>query len=227
MNPNYNYIDTELSAVNSILGSIGQAPVQSLDLENPEIYLIHNILQECTIDVLNEGWHFNTESHVTLKPDKDGYIYIPPNALSYDISEGQNYKLKDVALRDGRLYDKTNHTYVFTDNLDIDIVWLYGFDADLSTAQEDYSGTSWSRSSTSGQSIPSVFKRYIIAKACVKAANQLINNLQLVESLRTQETITRASCMEYECNCGDWSYLGTPESSIYNSYKPYITLSRN
>ena len=59
--------DTELSAVNSILGSIGQAPITSLNLTNlgnPEIALVHNLLMEVTKDVQNEGWHFNKEDNV-------------------------------------------------------------------------------------------------------------------------------------------------------------------
>ena len=59
--------DTELSAVNSILGSIGQSPITqlknttgSLISTNPEISFIFNLLVETTKDVLNEGWHFNT-----------------------------------------------------------------------------------------------------------------------------------------------------------------------
>ena len=35
--------DTELSAVNSILGAIGQSPVTTLNYENPEIGFIYDI----------------------------------------------------------------------------------------------------------------------------------------------------------------------------------------
>ena len=51
--------DTELSAVNSILGSIGQSPITELNFENPEVSFIYNILTEVNKDVQNEGWHFN------------------------------------------------------------------------------------------------------------------------------------------------------------------------
>ena len=64
MNPNFKYIDTELSAINTVLGTIGQAPIQKVDLENPEVNLIYNILQEAIIDVLGEGWSFNKEDHI-------------------------------------------------------------------------------------------------------------------------------------------------------------------
>ena len=54
-------LDSDLSAVNSILGAIGQAPVTKLEYDNPEISLVYNLLQECTVDVQTEGWQFNTE----------------------------------------------------------------------------------------------------------------------------------------------------------------------
>ena len=84
--------DTELSAVNSILGSIGQSPITSLTtgnpLANPEIALIHNLLMEVTKDVQNEGWHFNKEDHVKISPDTNGNFIIPTNYLRYDVHEG-------------------------------------------------------------------------------------------------------------------------------------------
>ena len=58
-------LDTELSAVNSILGAIGQAPVTSLVYDNPEISFIYNLLRDANVDTQAEGWHFNTEKHVT------------------------------------------------------------------------------------------------------------------------------------------------------------------
>ena len=77
--------DTELSAVNSILGSIGQSPITSLNLtalQNPEISIVHNILMEVTKDVQNEGWHFNKEDNIKKSPDANGNYLIPSNYLS-------------------------------------------------------------------------------------------------------------------------------------------------
>ena len=66
-------IDTELSAVNSILGAIGQSPLTTLNFTNPETSFIYNILEETIKDVLKEGWHYNTEHHVEVTPDSNGY----------------------------------------------------------------------------------------------------------------------------------------------------------
>jgi hypothetical protein len=196
-------LDTELSAVNSILGSIGQAPVTSLDFTNPEISFIHNLLREVNVDVQNEGWSFNTEYHVTYSPDTNGYFVIPPNVIRFDVHDNQNIKTTDVVKRNGRLYDKYNHTDVFTSDLDLDVVTLYEF-----------------------SDLPSVFQRYITYRAAGRAAAQLVANPQLVQLLGTQEAQARAACMEYECDQGDHTFMGWPNGTSYNAYKPHHALRR-
>ena len=196
--------DTELSAVNSILGAIGQSPVTTLNYENPEVGFIYDILTEVNKDVQNEGWIFNIERHVTKSPEAStGYITIPNNVLSYDLNEGQIYRNKDLVRRNGRLFDLVNHTDVFDGDLLLDIVYLWPF-----------------------EDLPSVFKRYITYRASGRAATQLVSNPQLVQLLQQQEGQSRAACMEYECNQGDHSFFGLPHNSTYRSYQPYIALRR-
>ena len=198
--------ETELSAVNSILGAIGQSPVTSVSAgsANPEVAFIYNLLRDANVDVQSEGWHFNTEYHVKLTPeDTTGYLTVPTNALRYDLHDDFVDKRRDVVTRNGRLYDLVNHTDVFTGDMYVDVVTLYPF-GDL----------------------PNVFQRYITYRAAVKAATQLVSNPNLVQLLTQEEGKSRAICMEYECSKGDHSYFGTPYNSVYNSYKPYHTLRR-
>jgi hypothetical protein len=54
-------VSTELDAVNQILSSVGQAPVTTLDLQNPEVSIVLNTLREINKQVQAEGWIFNTE----------------------------------------------------------------------------------------------------------------------------------------------------------------------
>lgn len=194
--------DTELSAVNSILGSIGQSPITTLNYENPEISFIYNILTEVNKDVQNEGWHFNTEYHVKLSPDANKNLVLPTKTLRYDLHESED-RTKDVVIRDGKLYDLVNHTDEFTGDLYLDIVTLYQF-ADL----------------------PNPFQRYVTYRASVRAATQLVSNAQLVQLLSQQEAKARAVCMEYETSMGDHTYFGLPHNSNYRSYKPYNVLAR-
>ena len=75
--------DTELSAVNSILGSIGQSPLTTLDMSNPEVSYVYNIFREALVDTQNEGWVFNREENVPLSPDvTTKYITFPADAYA-------------------------------------------------------------------------------------------------------------------------------------------------
>ena len=197
--------ETELSAVNSILGAIGQSPVTSIVKENPEVGFIYNLLRDANVDLQNEGWHFNTERHVEYTPDDDGKIAIGGDVLRMDTTDGWVDRTHDVVKRSGYLYDKYNHTDDFSDHptIKLDIVKLIAF-----------------------EDIPSVFQRYIIYKASRMAATQLVANAQLVQLLQLQEQQARATCQEYECNQGNHNMFGLPEDSVYTAYEPWKNLRR-
>jgi len=196
--------DTELSAVNSILGSIGQAPLTALDMTNPEVSYVYNIFRESLIDIQNEGWVFNREENVPLSPDSTTkYIEWPADALRIDITGNQYDRSKNIVKRAGKLYDKVLKKFEFDQTIYADIVRVYDFD-----------------------DIPSVFQRYITYRASTRAATQLVSNPQLVQLLGQQEAIARAACMEYECNQGDNNFMGFPDNTNYITYQPYQALRR-
>ena len=72
---------------------------------------------EVTKDVQNEGWHFNQEEHVAVAPDSNGHFVIPNNYLRFDLNDGLADKTRDVVKRNGKLYDKVEHTDVFSNTL--------------------------------------------------------------------------------------------------------------
>ena len=200
--------ETELSAVNSILGAIGQSPLTSLNFENPEVGFVYNLLRDANIDVQNEGWHFNTEKHVDYIPDATtNKIAIGDDVLKLDVTNGWTHRQYDVVKRNGYLYDKYDHTDLWDDlpddGISLDVVKLYNY-----------------------EDIPSVFKRYIIYRASRMAATQLVGNPQLTQLLAQQENLARAACMEYECNQGNPSMFGFPEDTVYNTYQPWRNLRR-
>jgi len=197
--------ETELSAVNAILGAIGQSPVTSINTNNPEVGFIYNLLRDANVDLQNEGWHFNTEIHVTYTPDSNGKIAVGNDVLKMDTTEGWSDRTHDVVKRNGYLYDKQSHTDDFSDHttINLDIVRLLSY-----------------------EDLPEVFKRYIIYKAAVRAATQLVGNPQLAKLLAQQEALQRAAIMEYECNQGNHTMFGLPEESVYTAYQPWRTLGR-
>ena len=199
--------ETELSAVNSILGAIGQSPVTSITGNaNPEISFIYNLLRDSNVDVQNEGWHFNTEHHVEYTPDAvTNKIAIGSNILKIDVTDGWASKEYDVVNRNGYLYDKLDHTDDWSEvtTIDLDVVYLYEF-----------------------ENIPSVFQRYITYRASRMAATQLVANPQLVQLLAQQESLSRAACLEYECNQANHSMFGFEDDTVYQTYQPHRNLRR-
>ena len=199
-------LDTELSAVNSILGAIGQAPVTSLVYDNPEIAFIYNLLRDANVDTQAEGWHFNTERHVKYTPDSvTGKIAIANDVLQMDVSEGWTRREYDVVRRSGYLYDKIDHTDDFSsiDSIDLDVVKLQNY-----------------------EDLPVIFRRYITYRASRMAATQLVANPNLVKLIAQQEALSRAALMEYECNQGNHSMFGFPENTAYQTYQPWRNLRR-
>jgi hypothetical protein len=195
--------ETELSSVNSILGIIGQAPITSLEFTNPEVSFIYQLLQEASKDIQNEGWVFNTELGYPLERDENKKIAIPNNMLRLDVSDGQKSKFTNPIKRNGFLYDKVNHTFDWEEDLKADIVWFFPY-----------------------EDLPSAFKRYATYKAGTRAATQMVGNPQLVQLLAAQELQARTSCMEYECNQGDYNMFGFGANTSYTAYKPHQGLNR-
>ena len=198
--------DTELSAVNSILGSIGQSPVTNItgnSLQNPEIAFVVNLLAEVNKDVQTIGWTFNSEYKVKKTPDAQGNYVVPTNAIIYDFHDGQADRGTNVVKRNGKLFDTINQTDVFTGEYYFDIVTLYPF-----------------------TDVPPAIQRYIIARASMRAATQLVSNGDLVKLLQVEEQQARANAMEYETEQGDHNFMGFPQQTIYRAYQPYKALIR-
>ena len=199
-------IDTELSAVNNILGAIGQSPLTTLNFDNPEISFIYNLLRDANVDTQAEGWHFNTEKHVKYTPDSTtGKIAIGNDILSMDVHDNHIRRDYNLVRRNGYLYDKQTHTDDFStiDSLDLDVVRLYNF-----------------------EDLPIVFRRFITYRAAAAAATQLVANPNLVRLLANQAGLARAALQEYECNQGDHNMFGFPDDSAHQTYQPWRNLRR-
>ena len=207
--------DTELSAVNSILGAIGQSPISQLKdpttgviaNANPEIQFIYNLLRDANVDTQSEGWHFNRERHVTFSKDTTtNKIAISDDIVKIDLPDNWSRRHYNFVRRGGFLYDKITHTDTFTDmgtSIELDVIRLYNY-----------------------EDLPPVFKRYITYRASRMAATQLVANPQLVQLLGSQEALSRASLMEYECNQGNHSMMGFEDETSYQTYQPWRALRR-
>ena len=153
--------------------------------------------------IRDRGWTFNSEYKVKKSPDAQGNYVVPSNAILYDISNGQIDRSTNVVKRDGKLFDTINQTDVFSGEYYFDIVTLYPF-----------------------QDVPPAIQRYIIARASMRAATQLVSNADLVKLLQVEEEQARANAMEFETQQGDHNFMGFDQQTNYRAYQPYKALIR-
>ena len=120
---------TELDAINIMLGTIGEAPINSLEAATGVVDAVtaRSILNEVSVQVQEEGWHFNTEYEFVLTPElSTKEIYIAPNVIEADASKYDRNDI-DVAIRGNRLYDRKNKTFQFQQEIKADLTVLLEF----------------------------------------------------------------------------------------------------
>ena len=197
---------TQLQAINQMLVGIGQAPVVSLDIANPEIATALSILDSMNREVQGEGWHFNTEINYPFTPDANGEITVPANVLQISDNKTSNVQAYQTVLRGGKLYDKISHSYSFpTGNpLRCDVVWLFDF-----------------------EDIPQVFQDYVTQKAAKAFAGSVVGSKEMFQFNQVDEALLRANCLTYDTNTSAVSIFGVETGqNYYVSYTPFRTIAR-
>jgi hypothetical protein len=196
---------TELDAVNQILSSVGQAPVTTLNLQNPEVAIVLTTLREVNRQVQAEGWNFNVERGYPFTPDGvTKHITYPTNVLQLDTNTYEHRDDFQPVRRDGKFYDKYKHTYEWDKAIEADVTWLFDF-----------------------EDVPPAIQLYITARAARMAANKMVGDTGLFQLLQEQEVQTKAVAIEYDCNQADYSIFGWHDGeNYYNNYQPYNALIR-
>lgn len=194
----------ELDAINYIIGAVGQAPVTNVDTLSPDIAIAYDTLIQTNKQVQAEGWHFNTEKEYPFTPDNNGDILIPANVLQLDLSHSYANLCYDPVIRDGKLYDKKEHTYTWTEQVECDVLWLIPFD-----------------------DVPQPISHYIVTKAATHASQKLVGTSELFELLSVIQNEARANALTYDTQQGDHSFFGDTEGmQYYQSFVPYKSLER-
>lgn len=107
---------TELEAINTLLGVIGEAPIDRLsDISINEITdsaLARRTLHEVSRDVQAEGWSWNTDGNVALQKDAQNQFPLPDNTLSAVFSPTRYPDNRYVA-RGNRVYQRYERRFDF------------------------------------------------------------------------------------------------------------------
>lgn len=182
---------TELEAINTMLSTIGESPVNTVeDTGNVDVVIARQILQSVSREVQARGWHFNTEKNYNITPNSDGYLVLPNTVLKVDTVYPDDSK--DVVVRGSKLYDRENHTYVFTDAVKVDMTVLLTFDE-----------------------LPEVARNYVTIRASRIFQERVVGSDTLQAFNSQDEARAMVSLMEYEADTADLNIL----SGNYSVYR--------
>lgn len=206
----------QIDAVNEMLAAVGQAPVNQLEATNPDVALAFDTLTRTSREVQAEGWSYNkeykvtrTRVNVTVGDTVETRVPIPNDIVFMDLCTSHKNSTQDSVIRSDAngnryLYDRKNHTFNFTFDPEVDIIYEF-----------DY------------LDLPQPIQDYVLARATAVFASRLVGDQQLYQILKTAEAERRVAALEFECNQGDYTFFGHPEGgNFYTSYQPFNALSR-
>ena len=204
-------VSTELDAVNSILMSVGESPVNTLTVHSPEVAIAQKTLRQVCREIQAEGWSYNTENEYPIDLDTNNQCIVPNNVLQIDLNIYQHGKDYDIVRRSDngvqKIYDKKDHTFTFENcsKLYFDIVWMFDF-----------------------EDLPQAFKDYVTAKATRVASNRMISNPEAGKLLEADEAYTRALALEYDARQGDHNIFNDfqYQQDANTVYRPFKVLRR-
>ncbi len=148
---------TRLEAVNRILLSIGELPIDDLDFAPTEVELALTHLDMASKEVQLDGWYFNTEI-VDLKPDSQGHIFLPYDSIK--VVDLPPY----VICINNKLYDQARQSFVFNKNIRCKAIKAVDF-----------------------EDIPLSFALWVTLRAAKKYQNNTLTSGFLAENLEKEE----------------------------------------
>ena len=204
-------VSTELDAVNSILMSVGETPVNTLTVQSPEVAIAQKTLRQVCREIQAEGWSYNTENQYPIDLDTNNQCIIPNNVLQLDLNIFEHGKDYDIVRRSDngvmKVYDKKNHTFTFENcsKLYFDIIWMLDF-----------------------EDLPQAFKDYITTRASRIASNRMVNSQPSAKLLEADEAAARALAVEYEMKQADHNIFSDfqYQQDANTVYRPFKVLRR-
>ena len=180
---------TELEAVNTILSTIGEAPLNTLTGSLPvDGTTAKNVLSEINREVQSAGWHFNSHYKVDLSRDADNKIPIGTDVLRVELNSKYSKTSYDVAQRDNFLYNlaKNEETFDqdFTDNT---IVYLLDF-----------------------SKVPEQAKRYITIRAARVFHDRTLGANTIHKFSSEDEARALSVLRQAEAHTGDYNIFDSP-----------------
>jgi len=184
---------SELEAVNTILSTIGESPLNTLSGSLPvDGTIAKNVLSEVSREVQSQGWHFNTHYKVTLSRDTNNKIPLATNIVRVEIDPRKYSKVSyDIVQRNNELYNLAKNEETFDTNFtDATVVYLLPFDE-----------------------IPEQAKRYITIRSARIFHDRTLGANTIHKFSQEDEAKSLSILKQAESHTGDYSIFDTPEQA--------------
>ena len=122
---------TQLECINTMLSTIGEAPVNSLSGSLPlDASTAVNILNEVNREVQSAGWKFNTSWKVSLNRDSNNKLVVGADVLHIEFNHLRESKSSyDPVLRGNYLYNLAGETFTWTKDFEyVTVIYLLDFE---------------------------------------------------------------------------------------------------
>jgi hypothetical protein len=134
---------TELEALNSLLGAVGETPVSTLeDLGFTDASVALAILRTTSRETQSKGWYFNRDYTYYFTPAADGSVVLPPNVLSIRPSTVDGRRIVprgDLSVTQPaiKLWNSTDGTFTYAADAGptVEVVWMFDFELLPETAR--------------------------------------------------------------------------------------------
>ncbi len=173
---------TKLNAINTMLSTVGEAPVNNLTSVTADVRIAESILDEISREVQSTPWHFNTQHDVALAPDSTGNVNLASNVVRVDLEGANITSSYDIVIRGSKLFNKKTNSYVFTETLKYTTVSLLEWD-----------------------DLPENVKRYIMIRASRIYQDRLLGSEKISRFTRGDEMAALLSLREFEMETADYS----------------------
>ena len=191
---------SKLSAVNTLLAIIGEAPVNSLNAPlTGDASLAERTLDEVSREVQGAGWSWNTMLYDSIPLDAStGQSQLPSNTLAVRFNP-LSYPSQRFVLRGLRLFDRLKNTYDLRGSLSISVT---GGTSDL--VAEIVEELEW-------DSLPETARRYIMIRAGRMFSNRAVTSASIESYTADDEKNALQTLKRTEDMAQNYNYISGPD----------------
>ena len=170
---------TVLEAVNVLLTTIGEAPVNTLTGNQvTDVTIANQVLTEVSREVQAQGWHFNTEDKVVLSRNEFNFIVIPADVARIDTPD------YNTVIRGDKLFNLDTRSYEFTTTVEASIVYYQDF-----------------------LELPDVVKKYITTRAARIFSDRMLNSETIHRMVSRDEQKALIDLKDFEGDTADFNMI--------------------